>query len=203
MQRRNNERKKPYSAQQTIDFKEMWPDGVCQVTDTFFSKTIQFQDINYKLAHNEDKDMIFNGWCGVLNAFDPTVSYQFSFLNLTTNEEEFEESVTIPPQGDDFDEIREEYSRMLQGQLAKGNNALTKTKYITFGIKAGSIKTARPRLEQIELGLLSEMRRMGVAAESLNGKERLRIMHSMRECYGGSEMGEWPRSEGLYQISRV
>ena len=179
MHRRHDERKKPYSAQQTIDFKEMWPDGVCQVTDTFFSKTIQFQDINYKLAHNEDKDMIFNGWCSVLNAFDPTVSYQFSFLNLTTNEEEFEESVTIPLQGDDFDEIREEYSRMLQGQLAKGNNALTKTKYITFGINAGGIKTARPRLEQIELGLLSEMRRMGVAAESLNGKERLRIMHSM------------------------
>ncbi|MBR2942665.1 MAG: conjugal transfer protein TraE, partial [Clostridia bacterium] len=179
MHRRHDERKKPYSAQQTIDFKEMWPDGVCQVTDTFFSKTIQFQDINYKLAHNEDKDMIFNGWCSVLNAFDPTVSYQFSFLNLTTNEEEFEESVTIPLQGDDFDEIREEYSRMLQGQLAKGNNALTKTKYITFGINAGGIKTARPRLEQIELGLLSELRRMGVAAESLNGKERLRIMHSM------------------------
>jgi peptide deformylase len=40
----------------------MWPDGVCRVTDKYYTKTIQFQDINYQLAQNEDKTSIFEGW---------------------------------------------------------------------------------------------------------------------------------------------
>ena len=51
--------KKPRSAQDTIPYQRMWPDGICRVTDTYFTKTIQFQDINYQLAQNEDKTAIF------------------------------------------------------------------------------------------------------------------------------------------------
>ena len=63
-------------------------------------------------------------------------------------------SISIPPQGDAFDSIREEYTTMLQNQLARGNNGLIKTKYLTFGIDADSIKVAKPRLERIETCLL-------------------------------------------------
>lgn len=47
------------SAQQTIPYKEMYPDGICKVKDNYFTKTIQFFDINYQLARNEDKNEIF------------------------------------------------------------------------------------------------------------------------------------------------
>jgi Domain of unknown function DUF87. len=77
------------------------------------------------------------------------------------------------------DGIRDEYSEMLQNQLAKGNNGLEKVKHLTFGIDADNIKTAKPRLERIELDLLNNFKRLGVTAESLNGKERLRLMHSI------------------------
>ena len=33
---------------------------------------------------------------------------------------------------------------MLQNQLARGNNGLIKTKYLTFGIDADSLKAAKP-----------------------------------------------------------
>lgn len=68
---------------------------------------------------------------------------------------------------------------MLRTQLAQGNNGLTKTKYLTFGIKAESIKQAKPRLIHIQTDLLNNFRRLGVAAIVLNGKERLRVMHDM------------------------
>ena len=61
----------------------------------------------------------------------------------------------IPPQGDDFDSIRAEYTEMLQNQLARGNNGLVKTKYLTFGVDAESIQSAKPRLERIETDLLN------------------------------------------------
>ena len=68
---------------------------------------------------------------------------------------------------------------MLRQQLQKGNNGLTKTKYLTFGIEADSMKQAKPRLDHIEVDLMNNFHRLGVAAKLLDGKERLQLMHSM------------------------
>ena len=169
----------PQTAQQSIPFQRMFPDGICRVTDSYYTKTIQFQDINYQLSQNEDKTAIFEGWCDFLNYFDSSIHFQLSFLNLAASEETFANSISIPPQGDAFDSIREEYTTMLQNQLARGNNGLIKTKYLTFGIDADSIKAAKPRLERIETDILNNFKRLGVAARTLDGKERLSQLHAV------------------------
>lgn len=61
--------------------------------------------------------------------------------------------------------------------MEAGNNGLTKTKYLTFGIHAESMKTAKPRLTHIETDILNNFKRLGVQARSLNGSERLELMH--------------------------
>lgn len=50
IERANRTDRKQQSAQQSIPYQRMWPDGVCRVTDSFYTKTIQFQDINYQLS---------------------------------------------------------------------------------------------------------------------------------------------------------
>ena len=157
----------------------MYPDGVCRVKPGYFTKTIQFQDINYQLNQNEDKTAIFEGWCDFLNYFDSSVKFQLSFMNMAANKDTYGQSIVIPPQGDDFDGIRIEYTDMLRSQLARGNNGLIKTKYLTFGIEADAVKVAKPRLDRIETDLLNNFKRLGVAAEPLNGKQRLALMHGM------------------------
>lgn len=171
--------KQPATAQQTIPYDRIWPDGICLTNGTRYTKTLQFQDINYQLAQNEDKTAIFDGWCEFLNYFDSSIHFQLSFLNVAVGMDAFEQSISIPLQGDDFDSIREEYAAMLQNQLAKGNNGLVKTKFLTFGVEAENIKTAKPRLERIEIDILNNFKRLGVAADSLNGKERLQLLHSI------------------------
>ena len=177
--RANRTDKKGKSAQDSIPYERMWPDGICRVSDSHYTKTIQFQDINYQLSQNEDKTAIFEGWCDFLNYFDSSIHFQLSFLNLAASEETFANSISIPPQGDAFDSIREEYTTMLQNQLARGNNGLIKTKYLTFGINADSIKAAKPRLERIETDILNNFKRLGVAARTLDGKERLSQLHAV------------------------
>ena len=177
--RANRTDKKGKSAQDSIPYERMWPDGICRVSDNHYTKTIQFQDINYQLSQNEDKTAIFEGWCDFLNYFDSSIHFQLSFLNLAASEETFANSISIPPQGDAFDSIREEYTTMLQNQLARGNNGLIKTKYLTFGIDADSIKAAKPRLERIETDILNNFKRLGVAARTLDGKERLSQLHAV------------------------
>ena len=171
--------KKNLSTQDSIPFDRMFRDGICRVREGFYSKTIQFQDINYQLAQQEDKTAIFDEWCSFLNFFDSSVSFQFSFMNTATDANEFERFVSIQPRGDGFNDVREEYSQMLKRQVEKGNNGLTKTKYLTFGIEARDMRSAKPRLEHIELNLLTNFKKLGVHAESLNGKERLEVMHAM------------------------
>nr|WP_330411548.1 DUF87 domain-containing protein [Blautia obeum] len=174
---RRKQAKIPRTAQQSIPYLRMFRDGICQVTKTFFSKTIQFYDINYQLALNEDKTTIFENYCDFLNYFDSSISVQMSFINQQMDVKEFEKSIDIPDQDDDFNAIREEYRTMLKNQLAKGNNGLIKTKYITFGIEAEDLKTARSRLERLETDILNNFKVLGVQAHSLTGSERLEIMY--------------------------
>ena len=169
----------PRTAQQSIPFERMFQDGICRVDSSYYTKTIQFQDINYRLAQDEDKSAIFEEWCGFLNFFDSSVRFEISFMNLCTGTESFEKSISIPEKNDGFNEVRDEYTRMLRMQLAQGNNGLTKTKYLTFGIQAESIKQAKPRLIHIQTDLLNNFRRLGVVATVLDGKERLRGMHDL------------------------
>ncbi|SFC56100.1 Type IV secretory pathway, VirB4 component [Butyrivibrio sp. YAB3001] len=156
----------------------MFPDGICRVGKDFYSKTIQFQDINYQLAQQEDQTEIFEEWCSFLNFFDSSVHFQLSFLNMSTDAEKFEKKIAIRHRDDGYDRVRDEYSRMLFRQMQAGNNGLTKTKYLTFGIHADSMKSAKPRLIHIETDLLNNFKRLGVLAQTLNGKERLELMHA-------------------------
>lgn len=169
----------PHTAQKTIPYQRMYPDGICRVTDTRYTRTIQFQDINYQLSQNEDKQALFDGWCDFLNYFDPSIHFQFSFFDLAANPKVFEQRIDIPAQNDDFDSIRAEYANMLRSQLARGNNGLEKQKYLTFGIEADSYKAAKTRLEHIELDLLNNFRKLGVQAKALDGKARLELMHGI------------------------
>ena len=177
--RANRTDKKGKSAQDSIPYERMWPDGICRVSDSHYTKTIQFQDINYQLAQQEDKTAIFDEWCSFLNFFDSSIHFELSFMNLSTDAESFEKSIRIPFKKDSFNPVRAEYSQMLKKQLAQGNNGLTKTKYLTFGIEAESMRQAKPRLNHIENDLLNNFRRLGVIATTMNGKERLHLMHSM------------------------
>ena len=169
----------PRTAQQSIPFQRMFPDGICRVTERYYTKTIQFQDVNYQLAQQEDKTAIFEEWCSFLNFFDSSIHFELSFMNMSTDADAFEKSIRIPFQDDGFDDVRAEYGMMLRQQLQKGNNGLTKTKYLTFGIEADAMKQAKPRLDHIEVDLMNNFHRLGVSARLLNGKERLQLMHSM------------------------
>ncbi len=167
----------PRTAQQSIPFDRMFPDGICRVGLDYYTKTIQFQDINYQLAQQEDKTEIFEEWCAFLNFFDSSVKFQLSFANMATDVSDFEKSIKISHKNDGFDDVRDEYSEVLLHQMEAGNNGLTKTKYLTFGIHAESMKTAKPRLIHIETDILNNFKRLGVRAKTLNGSERLELMH--------------------------
>lgn len=175
----NQKKRKPFTAQDTIPYKKIYKDGICRTDDNYYSKMVQFYDINYQLAQNDDKAAIFENYCEFLNSFDSSVEVQITFLNQQVNFDEYAKNIDIPEQDDCFNDIRKDYSDMLKMQLSKGNNGLVKTKYITFSIKADNLRNAKSRLERIEASVLNNFKVMGAMAEPLNGVERLKILHDV------------------------
>ena len=170
---------KAHTAQQTIPYLAMYPDGICKVTEKKYSKSIAYDDINYQLAQADDKTAIFENWCDFLNYFDATVSVQLSFINRGTRSGGAEEVVAIPAQSDAFNSIRTEYADMLKHQLAKGNNGFVKSKYITFSVEADNLNAAKARLARIETDILNNFKVLGAAARPMTGYERLEALHSV------------------------
>ena len=114
--RQNAKPAMPRTAQQSIPMQRMFEDGTCRVKPNYYTRTIQYQDINYQLAQQEDKTAIFEEWCSFLNFFDSSIKFELSFVNMATDSTEFEKSIRIPFQKDGFDDVRAEYSQMLRQQ---------------------------------------------------------------------------------------
>ena len=170
---------KPHSAQESIPYEAMYQDGVCRVTANTFSKCIEFMDISYQLAQADTKTAVFENLCDLYNYLDASIHVQFSFVNRKIDPKQYAKSFEIKAQGDDFDDIRAEYTGILQDQLVKGNNGLQKRKFLTFTIEADNLKMARARLRRIETDLLGYFKSMSAVAWVLDAKERLEVMHSI------------------------
>ena len=169
----------PGTAQQTIPYREMHRDGICRVTNRLYTKSIEFGDINYQLAQNEDKTTAFNYWCDFYNYFDPSISLQVSCISQKARIAEMEAAIRIDERNDEFDEIRREYDGVLKEQMAKGNNGRIRKKYITFGVEAANLKEAKPTLERIETEILGNLKAMGSAGRPLKGWERLKLLYEI------------------------
>ena len=164
------------SAQQTIPYVAMHPDGVCQLPGGLYTKTVEYEDINYAVASTEDQTAIFGGWSSFLNYFDSSLPFQLSFVNRRSRSAN-RYKVNISTQHDDFDSIRDEFVDMLKGQIAKSNNGIERSKYITFGLPAGNVAEARPRLGRVESDVMGNFKRLGVQSQPLDGRERLAVLH--------------------------
>ena len=157
---KNGNKHRALSAQQTIPYIAMHPDGICQIPGGLYTKTLEYEDINYAVASTEDQTAIISGWSACLNYFDSSLPFQLSFVNRRSrNANRYK--VNIPAQEDDFNSIRGEYVEMLKGQIAKSNNGIVRTKLLTFGVSADSLAAAKPRLERVEADITGNFKKLG------------------------------------------
>ncbi len=174
------------TVQNTIPFLCMYQDGVCQVSENFFSLTVQFFDANYSIAEFDEQNNIFSKYCDVINLFDNTIRFQLTFENQNRSKAKLVKTVQIPEQDDDFNSIRKEYSEMLTDKLLKGSNGQSARKFLTFGIESTSYKAARAKLISIKNDVIKGFKAFGVEAEMLDGKQRLEALYYALNPYRNS-----------------
>ena len=170
---------KPHSAQDTLPFRQMYPDGLCRLDDTTWSRCIEFEDVNYQLVQKDDQTAIFEALCDMYNAHDASIGMELSLVCRKVNRADFRKRIEIAAQGDRFDGVRALYTDMLRGQLEHGNNGMVKTKFLVLTIEAKNSKEARARFSRITLDALNYYKAMGALAKALDGKERLAVLHGV------------------------
>lgn len=182
---------KPHTAQDTIPYQLMYPDGICYLGNRRYSQSIEFYDINYQLAQQDDQTAIFEYLCDLYNYLDASIHVQLTFVNRKTDREQLARSFEIPPCNDGLDPIRQEQTDILKRQLARGNNGNVKTKYITYTIEADNLKAARARLSRISLDIQGYFKIMGAVSRVLDGKERLEVLHGILHPDGERFNFDW------------
>ena len=182
---------KPHSAQDTLPFRQMYPDGLCKLDDKTWSRCIEFEDVNYQLAQPDGQTAIFEALCDMYNAHDASIGMELSLMCRRVNKEDFRKRIEIAGQGDRFDGVRALYTDMLRRQLEHGNNGMVKTKFLVLTIEADNQKTAKARFSRIVLDALNHFKAMGALAKDLNGKEWLEVLHGVLHPDGDRFRFEW------------
>lgn len=182
---------KPHSAQDSIPFQNIFPDGLCRLDGAAFSKTIAFEDVNYRLAGADDQRDIFEHLCDFYNGYDPSIGVQVSLSSRYADSGSYENLFGIQKQGDELDGIRDEAVGILRRQYERGSNGYVKTKYVTLTIEADNIQAARARFSRIEADTLNRFKVMGASTRVLDGKERLEVLHGVLHPEGGKFAFDW------------
>lgn len=168
----------PKTSQNTVQYKKMFENGVCEVTDGLYSKTLQFADINYQTVRDEDKTEVFSKYCEMLNYIDPLTPIQINVINRKVDKKVFAREMLIPLQNDEHDKFRKEINSMLIHKSLEGNNGILHEKYVTISVFADTYHQATKKLAKHQANLMGFLRDIGCSSYSLSGAERLRLLHT-------------------------
>ena len=191
---------KPHSTQDTLSFRQMYPDGLCKLDDSTWSRCIEFADVNYQLAQTDDQTAIFEALCDMYNAHDSSIGMEICLPCHHMNRADFVKRIEIASQQDDFDDLRKLYTQMLRQQLEKGNNGLVKPKLLILTVTANDIQNARAKFSRIVLDALNHFKTMGALAKALDGREWLELLHGILHPDGErfSFQWDWLPTSGLH-----
>lgn len=173
--------KVPKTAQDTIPYTRAYENGIFEIEPGYFSKSYFLEDINFKIASQEDQNQIFFAFGDFLNSFDSNVSFQITLFNRDIDKEAFKKQILLKLRGDQLDEYREEYNEMLAGKINTGRNNLVKEKYLTITVEAKQIEEAAGMFRRIDLDVTAGIKKITGKKETkqMTLIERLSVLYEI------------------------
>jgi type IV secretory pathway VirB4 component len=166
----------PKTALQTIPYLRICNDNTMEVKTGVYSRTYEFEDVNYKQARQEIQEDIFLRYCSILNSFDTAVTVQETILNNKINNSDFKDYVLLKEKNDDFDVYRNEYNAMLLDKVSEGQNDIKRYRYLTVTLHADSESIAKNKFNSMETELITSYKKLSSKLVELTSNDRLRII---------------------------
>jgi len=174
---KKNKKKKFVSTQDTLPFDTLYLDGIMELGNGLYSKSIQFTDINYQISKDDEKENIFLKYCEFLNSFDSSIKLQITINNSRINIDDFKKNIFFKGKSDKFDIYRYEFNNMLEGNLREGQNDIQKEMYLTFTVKASNQIDARKILTRVQNRIEDSFRRLNSKVISLKADDKTKILN--------------------------
>ena len=166
----------PRSVQDAIPISTVYEDGLFRVGKNQYSRTYKFEDINYQVASEADKETMFERYCALLNSLDSNAATKITINNRKLNQADFEKRIFIKEQDDNLNEYRREYNQMLLAKATAGNSIMQE-KYITVTVTEKSADDARQYFNRFGASLAIQLNKLGSKCTALGAIERLRIFY--------------------------
>ena len=166
----------PRSVQDAIPISTVYEDGLFRVGKNQYSRTYKFEDINYQVASEADKETMFERYCALLNSLDSNAATKITINNRKLNQADFEKRIFIKEQDDNLNEYRREYNQMLLAKATAGNSIIQE-KYITVTVTEKSADDARQYFNRFGASLAIQLNKLGSKCTELDAIERLRIFY--------------------------
>ncbi len=164
----------PYSVQDAIPIKRIWPDGVFQAGNAY-SRSYRLTDINYAIASKADKTAMLLDYSELLNALDSGASAKITINNRRVDRRQFEQELLIRPQADTLNEYRQEYNDMLHSHAAS-NNSVVQERYLTLSVHKRGVDEARTYFQRMGSEVTARLGQLSSQAEELDASARLQIL---------------------------
>lgn len=150
----------PKTVQDTIPYIAVYKNGIIETEEGVFSKTYKLEDVNFKLASQEEQERIFLAYGDLLNSFNSDVKIQITINNRNIDKQKFYDNVLLKYRNDQLNEYRDEYNEMLKEKAKEGNNNIVREKYITLSIQEEDIEMANIKFNSLEGELNSAVKKI-------------------------------------------
>ena len=161
-----------------IGYDAMYADGTAQVEEGLFSQTIEFGDISYQSAREENQQSVFAAMSELYDYFGSETSVQLTITNTPIPEREIGRKRFFEKSDPRVDEYVEEYNRILNDKMREGVSNLVRHRYLTFLVGADDLDAAAPRLARARGDCMQTLARIRCEARMLDGAERLELVQS-------------------------
>lgn len=168
--------KVPKSMQEIIPVKQVFEDGIFLLEDDYYSKTWQFEDINYQIASEDEQLETLSNYIKFINSLDNGVESKLTINNRKIDKVKFFDEILLEDKNDGLDVFRKEYNDMLVDKITDANS-IVQEKYLTVKGKRQNIDDARSYFASIGASIYSDFDALNSKVEELKANERVRIFH--------------------------
>ena len=170
----------PKTVQETIPYYSVYKNGIIETEPGIFSKSYLLQDVNFKIATDEEQENIFINYGKLLNMFGPSVKAQMTIFNKNIDIEKFKKDILLKMKGDELDKYRKESNDILLSKLTEGKNSVIQEKYLTLSIEADNIEVATSTFARLDGEVSTTIKAInGVDTAPLTIEERLMVLYNI------------------------
>lgn len=174
---------------QTIPFIDAYENGMIQIENSRFSKTLEINDISFKTKSNDEQEEIYDNYLKLLNSINAGDDIYFNFINYKEATASSLSGVLPQPTGDKYDMYRNEMATMIKNKVADGRKSIKTRKFATIRADAQSVDDAARKLNDIESEFNNSYKKITKELpKSLDLPERLELINYIMN---GNEINPW------------